>query len=158
MDDRIKWAVVIVIVVAGIAIGGYYYYLSLPISADEYFVRLQDASTLSIVMDLRGAPDNQTRVKIMQCGVDFASSVPLGGKNITIYSMDDTTCIVSYPNESMQQYDTKGKDNYCLKEMYTTDMTIFIHVGSKSETNYFRDKLLISMAPDYNDKCGISYG
>ena len=156
MIDMIKWLVVITIVIMSVILAGYYYYISLPISMNEYLDKLQDAKTLSIVMDLRGAYDNQTRHNILQCGVDFAGSIPLGGKKIFIYSLDnDGACIISYPNETI----LNTLVDKCIKEIYNTDQTIYIKPSNnKPSTTYYSNRLLISMTSDYNGRCGVAYG
>ena len=155
MIDAVKWLIVICIVVVSVIFAGYYYYISLPISMDEYLVKLQNSNTLAIVMDLRGAYDNHTRHDIMQCGIDFAGSLPFGDKEIYIYSLDNNDeCIASYPDDSIA-YLTVGE---CIKEMYNTDQTIHIKYADISSTTYYNDKLLITMTPDYQGGCGVSYG
>jgi len=156
MHDTVKWLIVICIVILSVLLAGYYYYISLPISMDEYLIKLQQSKTLSIVMDLRGAYDNRTRHNILQCGVDFAGSIPLGGKEITIYSLDnDGRCIVSYPDEPIV---TNLTVEECLKEIFNADQTIYIKPSKTSATVYYNDKLLISMTSDYSGRCGVSYG
>lgn len=51
------------------------------------------APKVFIVMDIRGAQDNHTRNNIMQCGIDFAGSTPLGGKDVVPISIGDQECI-----------------------------------------------------------------
>ena len=158
MDDRFKWLIVILLVVVAIGFGAYLYYLSLPITMDEYLSKLSKADSVSIVMDLRTVDDPGVRAKILQCGVDFAGSVPLGGKQVYIYALDENgTCIVSYPDEEHNGTLVYKSVDECLKEMYTTDQTILIRYGDHDQTDYYRDYMLITMSPEYSGRCGIIF-
>ncbi|MEM4272341.1 MAG: hypothetical protein QXH30_02030, partial [Candidatus Bilamarchaeaceae archaeon] len=66
------------------------------ISLEEFAAVLMQAETICLVEDLRGLEKYPiSRNNIMQCGVDFAGSEGLAGKELNIYILEENSCSAS---------------------------------------------------------------
>lgn len=104
---------------------------------------LQLSSSLFIVTDLRGSTQNQ-RSNIMQCGIDFAGSAGVAGKNITVYSIEGSECISSEGKYTVNQCIEKSKSG----------ISIFIKSGLNSV--FYKNKIVVGISEKYSPKeCNI---
>jgi len=96
----------------------------------ETFIQLfGDASKIYIVMDLKDSSSNLVSTNILQCGVDFAGSMALAGKNVTYISMDEKECYVGdIVNGGSGGYTTAE----CIR-MLDNGITFYIHEGDTTK-------------------------
>lgn len=89
-----------------------YYFLLMPpsfragaeVDAETFKDQFAASQNVYIVMDVRGISDYNVSNNVMQCGVDFAASSGMGGKNATYLSFGpnsqgNTACVASDGNE-----------------------------------------------------------
>jgi len=109
------------------------------IGAEEFKDIFLEANKVYILMDLRGASDTATRTNVMQCGVDFASSSGMGGKNVTPMSIDeDEGCITP---------DGEQPESYCFS-MLRDGITVYVH-GGDGGAEYYTNGMVVEVGPEY---------
>lgn len=99
---------------------------------------LASSNEMFIVMDLRGTDNSTIRNNIMQCGVDVAGSVALGGKNKTIMAIEEDSCFV---------YNNTKTVEYCLSLI--TDTPTF-YIATNTETEYSEKMVTVDIGATYN--------
>ena len=105
------------------------------------------ANNVYILMDVRHVQNSSTRQNILQCGIDFAGSSGMGGKNVTYFSIDESEGCVSSNGKGKQS------DSYCFSEL-KNGITIYIHEGTVS--SYHTNGIVVSIGPEYRlGACGI---
>jgi hypothetical protein len=149
--DLLKSAalVALALLVAGMA---YYFYLQLTPSftpgraVDEGTFKeiFANATRVSIVMDVRGAADNATATNIMQCGVDFAGSTGMGGKEMAPFSISGDGCVAQ---------DGQHPLDWCISAL-SDGITIYVREGSG--VSYYDNAMVVGVGPQYPlGSCGI---
>jgi len=99
---------------------------------------LADSKNVFIVMDVRYAEEGAVKTNILQCGVDFAGSPGLAGKNLTFFSIDKGgSCIGMNSTFSTSQ---------CFKEM-GRGLTIFVQEGNS--TKFYTNAMVVGVGSDY---------
>lgn len=109
------------------------------LTAKEAFeAYLASSNEMFIVMDLRGTDNSTIRNNIMQCGVDVAGSVALGGKNKTIIAIEEDSCFVYNGTKTVE---------YCLSLI--TDTPTF-YIATNKETEYSEKMVTVDIGATYN--------
>jgi len=117
------------------------------VNAQTFLSEYGKNDVLYLVMDVRDASSQQAKTNILQCGVDFASSTGLLGKNLTIYSLDtEQGCVAlegSLPIE------------YCMKNINDNGMTIYIKEGN--ESRFYTNAMVVGVGQNYTSGgCSIN--
>lgn len=99
---------------------------------------LASSDEMFIVMDLRSTDNSTIRNNIMQCGIDVAGSVALGGINKTIMAIEEDSCFVYNGTKTVE---------YCLSLI--TDTPTF-YIATNSETQYSEKMVTVNIGATYN--------
>ena len=99
---------------------------------------LTDSENVFIVMDIQGINDSKIRQNILQCGVDFAGSFGLVGKNLTLYSFDT--------NQGCVNIERNYPISYCLKQM---EMGITLYIEDSNETKFYTNAMRVGIGNNY---------
>ena len=151
VNENLKIAAIGVLLVAALAMAYYFTVLQKPgpiappelalgseINLQTFATILTGSNSIYLIMDVRNATDAATKHGILSCGVDFAGSLGLGNKNLTIYSLDaGENCI-----------DEKG--NYtsaaCL-ERASKGISILIRPGNS--TSFYTNAMVVGLGKNY---------
>ncbi len=122
------------------------------INGETFIHLLENAETIYIVMDIRNVSNNSTKKNILQCGVDFASSTGLVGRNVRYMALDpEEGCIVG-------DFDSTSVESIpgCLGKLNDA-MSLYVTEGD--ETKYYTKAAVVGVGEYYNiGTCDISYG
>ena len=114
--------------------------------AETFKNAFEDAGRVFIVMDARGVSDPKVGDNILQCGVDFAGSTGMGGKNVTPLGIDSGSC-------------TAPDGTHELKECFSwlgSGITIYVKGGEPAGAEYFSNGMVVRVGRDYaTGTCGI---
>lgn len=116
-----------------------------PVDPSVFAENVQNSDSLFIIQDLRDA-SSVSRINIMQCGVDFASSQRIAGKNIVIFAFEGKECI---------SLDGITTIDDCSKQLNAP----FIHIktGNLDNTIFYKDRLLVNVDDNYQKgECSIN--
>jgi len=144
-----------VAVLAAFALFFFYYFFVLPqsafvpggkVSPEEFKNLFSSATTVYVVMDVRGITDPVVSNNVLQCGVDFAGSSGLGGKNATFFSLSDADgCVSADGIRPLAECTSKLKGG----------MSIYVKGGSGG-AEYFTNGMLVTVGSNYTvGTCGI---
>jgi len=143
--DRLKVLAIVLLAIAAAVFAFYFYSMreeSLTLGSEVNLATfssiLMDAKNVFIVMDVRSFSNYSVKQNILQCGVDFAGSEGLAGKNLTFYSLDTgQSCVGMNGNLSISQ---------CLKEM-ANGLTIFVQEGNG--TKFYSNAMVVGVGSVY---------
>jgi len=108
---------------------------------------LANSGDVFIVMDVRGVNDSAVRHNILQCGVDFAGSWGLAGKNLTFYSLD--------AGENCKGANGNYTSSYCFDRM-SGGVTIYVHESNK--TMFYTNAMAVGLGDNYTTGgCSIGF-
>ena len=112
----------------------------------ETFKDIFDSSEkVFIFMDVRGVDNAYTSTNILQCGVDFAASSGMAGKDVTYFSLADDGCIAP---------DGSHPDSYCFEQL-ENGITIYVK-GGPGGASYYTNGMVVTVGPQYDmGTCGI---
>ncbi len=112
----------------------------------ETFKDIFDSSEkVYIFMDVRGVDNPTISTNILQCGVDFAASSGMGGKDVTYFSLADDGCIAP---------DGAHPDSYCFEQI-KDGVTIYVKEGPGG-ANYYTNGMVVTVGSQYAiGTCGI---
>jgi hypothetical protein len=114
------------------------------VDADTFKDIFSKADRIFIVMDVRGVTDSNTSTNILQCGVDFAGSSGMGGKNVSYLSLGNDGCVAE---------DGKHTAEDCFS-MLKSGIVIYVKEGSSS--SYHSDSMIVGVGPQYSaGSCSI---
>lgn len=100
-----------------------------------------------IVMDVRGARDSTTSNNVLQCGVDFAASSGMGGKDVMPFSFGMDGCVAADGPHTVKE---------CF-DMMQGGVTIYVRDGPGG-AKYYTNGMVVSVGSDYSvGTCGISW-
>jgi hypothetical protein len=120
----------------------------------EFSSNLASSQEMYIVMDLRGAGEDDVRSNIMQCAVDISYSTAVGGISKRFYSLD-SECIRTYDNGTTYT----NPLGVCLDEIgeaRDVQGTSIIYIRKNNETKIFWNELVVGMGADYTENgCNI---
>lgn len=103
------------------------------------------AEKVYIFMDVRGVNNDFTRTNILQCGVDFAASSGMAGKDVTYFSLGDGECIAP---------DGSHPPSYCFSQL-ENGITIYVKEGPGG-ADYYTNGMMVYVGTDYElGTCGI---
>ena len=107
---------------------------------------VSSSDKLFIIQDLRGSSNNDIRRNILQCGVDFASSIKLVGKNLTIFAFENNTCTSIDGFRSVKECENDvGSSPY-----------IFIKEGQEGNNLFYKNKLVVNIGKNYTiNSCSV---
>lgn len=121
----------------------------------ETFVELfAQAKKIYIVMDARKASSDFVNRNIFQCGVDFAGSPGLVGKNITYVGIDSkNTCLYVSSSGGKNMTTTP---NECIR-MINEEDGISLYIKEGNETEYYTRGAVVGVGETYAlGTCSIS--
>ena len=144
-----------VAVLAAFALFFAYYFLILPhdafvtggkVSPEEFKDVFSSATRVYIVMDVRGMADPVATNNVLQCGVDFAGSSGMGGKNATFFSFSDADgCVAADGIHPLAECASQLKDG----------MAIYVK-GGTGGAEYFANGMVVTVGSNYTTgTCGI---
>ncbi|MEM2908806.1 MAG: hypothetical protein QW590_02545 [Candidatus Bilamarchaeaceae archaeon] len=140
---------VIGIIILGVAI--VYLYQATPkefrkgvkVNAETFSAIISDADQVYIVMDVREVSNELTKRNILQCGVDFAGSAGLIGRNVTYVSLDNHGCTVA----SLEGLNQSRSTGDCIEMLNSDGVSLYIHEGT--ETEYYTRAAIIGVSDTY---------
>ncbi|SRR3989339_1561060 len=153
MDEKFKLFAVGLLVVLAAAFLFYFFFHQPEISLNKgtkingqtFLYILNNATEVYIVEDLRNVTNDQTRHNIQQCGIDFAGSTGLVGKNLTIYALDSMNCVSSKGTSSISD---------CIS---TINKGKSIYITSGSQTEFYSNLMLVGIDENYlSGFCGFN--
>jgi len=120
------------------------------VNAETFLHLLNDADTIYIVMDIRNVSNGDTKKNILQCGVDFASSVGLVDRNVKYMALDpEDGCILGDFNDT-----SIGGIDSCLS-MLNNGVSLYVSEGSS--TKYYTKAAMVGIGEHYEvGTCDIS--
>ncbi|MBU0586275.1 hypothetical protein KJ780_02080 [Candidatus Micrarchaeota archaeon] len=116
-----------------------------PSTKEQFGKDLTLAQDVFIVMDLRGAPED-SRVGVMQCGIDLAGSTALQPRNVFVYAVEGNTCL--------DENNTDVGAVYC-DTLSTKGAVIQIRYGEKGLVEFYKNKMLVNLN-NYSAPCSVS--
>jgi hypothetical protein len=158
---NLKTIAVIALFILVVAFAYYFFFISsggftpgYEVSADTFKSILQNSEKVSVVMDIRKITNSNISDNVLQCGVDFAGSSGLSGKNLSIISIDDNGCIAA----NMTNITTAG--NYTIDECFSIMQnmtTIYVKSGSDG-ARYYSKGMVVTVGPLYKfGTCNIRF-
>ncbi|MBI5227522.1 hypothetical protein HY988_02940 [Candidatus Micrarchaeota archaeon] len=151
-NDKMKIAAIAILFIA-LCVLAYFFLFSTnpnsfvpasPIKVSDFKDTFLSAKTINLLMDVRGLKKDNTSQNILQCGVDFAGSSGMGGKNVTYFSAADDGCT---------SVDGGHPIDYCFSSI-KNGLTIYIHQGNS--TSYYSNGMSVGVGPLYKQgTCGI---
>ncbi|MGV8085828.1 MAG: hypothetical protein ACP5N9_06280 [Candidatus Bilamarchaeum sp.] len=151
-NDNLKNFAVLVLAIIAIALTYKFYYSSnqeqfIPgknVSSTNFTGIFNNAPNVFILMDVRGVQNSTTKTNILQCGVDFAASNAMGGKNVTYLSISEDGCV---------SLDGKKPSSYCFSSL-SSGLTIYVKEGNS--TSFYDNGMIVGIGSSYNiGSCGI---
>ena len=148
--EKLKWVVVIALVVIAIFIlssfsSGKSDFLSLltqnkeKVGYGEVLLMLSNSSSICVVEDVTNTKD-PIRKNIMDCGVNFASTIPLTGRAFYIYIIEGRSCYSPEKVSPLEDCLTEIKQKKCFvifvgsKEKYRIDSYSYLLVVPVGKT------------------------
>ncbi len=122
------------------------------VNPETFLHLLNDAETIYVVMDIRNVSDSATRKNILNCGIDFASSVGLIDRNVKYMALDpEDGCILGdFNHTAIQDIDS------CLS-LLNSGISLYVTEGNSTE--YYTRAAIVGVGADYQPgTCDISYG
>ncbi|MFA5382862.1 MAG: hypothetical protein WC356_06855 [Candidatus Micrarchaeia archaeon] len=153
LDRKTKWIIIILIAVLAIAITYYIDSNSYEKKMNNYFDNLKESTEVALIMDTRNSNSLEVNHKIMTCGIGIASGNVLVGKEITIYGIDNTKCIISYQNNT---HDINATIEKCEDEM-KNKIQIYIRSGSADKTIFEPNKMYLDISESFNGTCALQF-
>jgi len=152
LNDSLKIMAILLLAVAAAVFA--YYFITLKestlklgneVNMATFSSILMEAKNVVIVMDVRSFSNYSVNQNILQCGVDFAGSQGLAGKNLTFLSLDaGDSCIGISGNYSA---------SYCFDEM-NKGVTIYVKEGNA--TKFYTNAMVVGMGSNYSaNGCNI---
>ncbi|MBN2478462.1 hypothetical protein JXB01_04195 [Candidatus Micrarchaeota archaeon] len=114
-------------------------------SKEDFQNYVLSSEKVYIVMDIRDASDNETAVKIMQCGIDYAGSQGLSPKQKEIYSFDGDGCYSSATG-NMRTIEE------CADE-FQSGPTFYIVEGDSTE--FSKEFAWVGVNQSYDGECNV---
>lgn len=146
-NKTLKTAAVAILLVIALFLA--YHFLYYKVSAEAFADLFADSEKVFIVMDVSGVEEQETKKNVLQCGVDFAGSSGMGGKNVSYFSIENETCyVLAYIEDGILSTE------YCM-EALDEGITIYVKEGPGG-AEYFRDHMTVYVGSNYTlGTCGI---
>jgi hypothetical protein len=114
------------------------------ISNYEGNFKLMNAQRIALVMDSRGlAQDN--KVSVYQCGVGFAASLGIIGKNVTSFALQEDGCYGPLNHTSITKCD----------ELIKQEDYVVLLKGGNADALFYDDHLLVIVPANNTNECGV---
>ena len=155
LSRRTRWTIIIIIAVLAIIITAYIY-LSESNNKKNMSIflnNLKQVNEVALIMDTRGSDSLELNHNIMTCGIGIAQGNALAGKDTTIYGIEDSGCVISYPNDT---HDANATIEKCENEI-KQKMQIYIKPGNEDKTIFEEYKMIIYLTADYNETCSLQF-
>jgi len=114
------------------------------INKETFLELLANSEPVYVVMDARNVSDEYTKRNIFQCGVDFAGSSGLVGKNVSIIGMDDKGCVVGSLSSALNKTTTNEE---CIKMLNSNGIALYSHAGN--DTFYYTRAAMVGVGDTY---------
>ncbi|MBS3067730.1 hypothetical protein J4450_03440 [Candidatus Micrarchaeota archaeon] len=117
------------------------------VEPDVFAEGLLASSDVFIIQDLRDVNSDVIRKNIQQCGIDFAGSTGLVGKNITIFALEGSECTT---------LDGVVDLNSCLNKINAATNPI-INIKQGNQSKFYKTKLEVGISEGYApNSCNIN--
>ena len=117
------------------------------VDAETFKDIFKTSNSIYILMDVRGVRNENTQRNILQCGVDFAGSSGMGGKNVSYLSAGNEGCVAP---------DGLHPSSFCFSEI-KKGLAIYVREGT--DTRYYSNGLSVGVTSQYTlGTCGIKRG
>jgi hypothetical protein len=154
----LKISAIVLLGVLVVVLAYYFLVLSSPtfvpgseVDVETFKGAFASASKVYIVMDIRGISNESLRGSIMQCGVDFAGSTPMGGKQVMPMSLSNTDCTIPPVNKTDNGIRTLKECASMLKD----GLTIQVKEGPGG-AKYYSNGMVVFVGPGYKvGTCGM---
>ncbi|MEM3422850.1 MAG: hypothetical protein QXF35_04520 [Candidatus Bilamarchaeaceae archaeon] len=115
------------------------------INKETFLDLLAESKKIYIVMDARNASSELVNRNIFQCGIDFAGSSGLVGRNVVYVGMDrNNKCVVA----SLLNLTNKTLNpNECIKMINSEGISIYINEGNQTE--YYTRAAMVGIGDTY---------
>jgi hypothetical protein len=115
------------------------------VDAETFKNNFEAAETVYIVMDVRGVKDPVVSNNVLQCGVDFAASSAMGGKDAVYFSFGDEGCTAPDGAHPMKD---------CISQL-KNGITIYVKEGPGG-ASYYSKGMIVTVGKEYTlSTCGI---
>lgn len=114
------------------------------INKETFLALLAEKEPVYIVMDARNVSNNYTRRNIFQCGVDFAGSSGLFGRDVYIVALEDTGCVLASLPRAINRTATNSE---CIKMLNGGGIAIYSHAGN--DTLYYSRAAMVGVGDTY---------
>ncbi len=114
------------------------------INKETFLALLAEKKPVYIVMDARNVSDNYTKRNIFQCGVDFAGSSGLVGREVYIVAMEDAGCVLASPSRAINRTATNSE---CIKMLNSGGIAVYSHAGN--DTLYYSRAAMVGVGDTY---------
>ena len=120
------------------------------VNYDTFREILNDADKIYIVMDVRDASSVPVKTNILQCGVDFAGSYGLVGRDVTYMSLDPVEkCVIGNVDGDTGIYEI----DECLR-MLNDGVSLYVTEGNGPE--YYTKAAMVGVNETYAlGTCGV---
>ncbi len=128
------------------------------VDAETFKNAFSSAPTVFIVMDVRGVKDSLVSNNVMQCGVDFAGSSGLGGKDAVYFSFGDEGCTAPDGPHPMKDCLSQLKNGLVIyvKECQAPFAIFGQQCGGGAK--YYSNGMIVSVGKNYTlGTCGIHW-
>lgn len=153
IDRRTRWAIIILLAILAIIITIYIYTSNNEANLSIFLNNLKNEKEVALIMDTRGSESLEINHKIMTCGIGISSGNALVGKETTIYGINNSMCIISYPNNT---HDANATIQKCENE-YKNKIQIHIQPGEEDSTIFEKDKMKIYISENYTGGCSLQF-
>ncbi|MDD5172282.1 MAG: hypothetical protein PHF60_04575 [Candidatus ainarchaeum sp.] len=117
------------------------------VDAETFKNNFAAAETVYIVMDVRGVKDPTVSNNVLQCGVDFAASSGMGGKDAVYFSFGDDGCTAPDGPHPLQD---------CVSQL-KNGLTIYVKEGPGG-ASYYSKAMVVTVGKTYTfGTCGIKW-
>ncbi len=97
------------------------------INKETFLALLAEKEPVYIVMDARNVSDEYTGRNIFQCGVDFAGSSGLVGRDVFVVGMDDSGCVFASLSGKINKTMTNAD---CIKTLNGDGIALYSYEGN----------------------------
>ncbi len=120
------------------------------INKETFLELFRTANKTYIVMDVRNVSSDIVKRNILQCGIDFASSAPFAGRDVTYMSIDAKDCYIGISEKT-----EKETISNCIKILNRPD-SVSLYIREGSNTTYYTKAAIIGVNENYGiGQCGL---
>ncbi|MCD6227306.1 hypothetical protein J7J90_02315 [Candidatus Micrarchaeota archaeon] len=157
-----KTKLIIISIIVLIALGAtLYLFFNNNNSPEIFFSNFIKADKVGLVVDLTNVQDNQIRQNMMNCAVDYISSMGafIASGRLVHYEIDNNLCYYTdYGKNESEWPDTPITTSECVKE-YSKYPYILIMPGDSHTFEFHQNYVVIHIGKEYNKgDCSFSIG